>query len=98
MRVSGRDSDELRRFLRGWFGTIAFVRQNKAETVRITRANTRLSEPVADKVYDIEMPMFLTSGHFDPAALKAVLQSLVDLGEITAIPADAALVTDKFLP
>ena len=29
-------TDALRRFLRGWFKTIAFIRANKAETVKIT--------------------------------------------------------------
>jgi NitT/TauT family transport system substrate-binding protein len=89
---------ELRAFLKGWFETVAFMRANKDETVAITSKVTRLSPEIAARVYDIQKPMFLTDGHFDPEAVKVVKQSIVELGQAETVPADDALFTEKFLP
>src|SRR6185503_15358528 len=87
---------ELRGFLKGWFETVEFMRANKEETVRITAKVTRLSPEVAARAYDIEKPMFLTKGRFDPEAVKVVKQSLIDLGQVETMPPDDQLFTEKF--
>jgi NitT/TauT family transport system substrate-binding protein len=89
---------ELRAFLKAWFETVAFMRANKDETVAITSKVTRLSPEIAARVYDIQKPMFLTDGHFDPEAVKVVKQSIVELGQAETVPPDDALFTEKFLP
>jgi len=89
---------ELRAFLKAWFETVEFMRANKDETVAITSKVTRLSPEIAARVYDIQKPMFLTDGHFDPEAVKVVKQSIVELGQAETVPADDALFTEKFLP
>ena len=89
---------ELRGFLKGWYETVEFMRANKEETVRITSKVTRLSPEVAARAYDIEKPMFLTNGRFDPEAVKVVKQSLMDLGQVETMPPDDQLFTEKFLP
>ena len=90
--------DELRGFLKGWYETIAFTRANRDETIRITREITKLPQPIAERVYDIETPMFPVDGHFDRDAVKVVKQSLVDMGAVNSPPSDQALFTEKFLP
>jgi len=90
--------DQLRGFLKGWYETIAYTRANRDETIRITREITKLPQPIAEKVYDIETPMFPVDGHFDRDAVKVVKQSLVDMGQVDKPPADEALFTEKFLP
>ena len=90
--------DQLRGFLRGWYETIAYTQKNKAETIRITRTITNASQELAARIYDIEMPMFPTDGHFDREALKVVKQSLVDMGAVDKVPTDEILFTEKFLP
>jgi ABC-type nitrate/sulfonate/bicarbonate transport system substrate-binding protein len=90
--------DQLRGFLKGWYETVAFSRANRDETIRITRQITKLPQPIAEKVYDIEMPMFPTDGHFDREAVKVVKQSLIDMGQVDKAPTDEALFTEKFLP
>jgi ABC-type nitrate/sulfonate/bicarbonate transport system substrate-binding protein len=96
--VMAKRPDELRGFLKGWYETIAFTRANRDETIRITRQITKLPQPIAEKVYDIETPMFPTDGHFDRDAVKVVKQSLVDMGQVDKPPADELLFTEKFLP
>src|SRR5262245_57308422 len=90
--------DQLRGFLKGWYETIAFTRANRDETIRITREITKLPQPIAEKVYDIETPMFPTDGHFDRDAVKVVKQSLIDMGKVDKLPTDELLFTEKFLP
>jgi NitT/TauT family transport system substrate-binding protein len=90
--------DQLRRFLRGWFDAIAFMKANKEETVRITQKDTKLPDAIAAKVYDMEIQTFFDDGHFDRAKLAAVKQSLADLGLVSTLPPDDALITEAFLP
>jgi NitT/TauT family transport system substrate-binding protein len=90
--------DQLRRFLRGWFDAIAFMKANKEETVRITQKDTKLPDAIAAKVYDMEIQTFFDDGHFDRAKLAAVKQSLADLGLVSTLPPDDALITEAFMP
>ena len=90
--------DELRRFLRAWFETTAFMKSHKAETLRITEKVTHLPDDIASKTYDAEMPTFFSDGHFDRKKLAAVQQALIDVGVIDKTVPDSQLVTEKFLP
>ncbi len=88
----------LRRFLKGWYETVAYANSHKAETIRYSQAVTLLPDDLASKVYDIEMKTFSTDGHFDPAGVEAVKQAMLDLGVVTAKPADKTIFTEAFLP
>jgi ABC-type nitrate/sulfonate/bicarbonate transport system substrate-binding protein len=90
--------DALRRFIKAWFASVAFMRSHKAETVAISRALNHYDEEVATREYDTVMPMFLTSGHFDRAALKVLQASFVDMGMFKDPPDMAKLYTEAYLP
>ena len=89
--------DTLRKFLRGFFETVRYMKDHKAETVKITQKATKLPDDIAAKGYDLEMPTFFTDGHFDRKKLAAVQQSLVDLKLIDHAYSDDQLITEKFL-
>jgi ABC-type nitrate/sulfonate/bicarbonate transport system substrate-binding protein len=89
--------DTLRRFLKGWYETIAWARDHKTEAIKHSQTETLLSDDLAVKVYDIEMPTFSADGHFDPKAVAAVEKAMLDLGTIAAIPDDKTLFTEEFL-
>ena len=90
--------DTLRKFLAGYFETIRYMKDHKAETVKITQKATRLPDAIAAKGYDLEMPTLFTDGHFDRKKLAAVQQSLVDLKLIDHAAPDDQIITEKFLP
>jgi len=90
--------DELRRFLRAWFETIRFMKDNKAETIRITQKATKLSDEIAAKIYDAEMPLLFLDGHFDRKKLAAVKQALIDVGVVDKAAPDDELINESFLP
>jgi NitT/TauT family transport system substrate-binding protein len=95
--IMNEHPDTLRQFLRGYFETIRYMKDHKAETVKITQKATQLRDDIAAQGYDLEMPTFFTDGHFDRKKLAAVQQSLIDLKLIDhAFPEDA-LITEKFL-
>ena len=56
-----------------------------------------MPDDLASKVYDTELPTFSTDGRFDPVAMEAVKQALIDLGQLKEKPENAAVLTEEFL-
>lgn len=90
--------EDLRKFLAGWFETIAFMRKNKPQSVRIATEVTHVSPEIIDRVYDQVMPMFSDDGRFDPKALAVLRHSFVELNLLPTEPDMSKLYTEKFLP
>jgi ABC-type nitrate/sulfonate/bicarbonate transport system substrate-binding protein len=89
--------DVVRRFLKGWFDTIAFMRHNKDETISASRARTNFSAQVEGKQYDLVMPMFSDTGRFEPSALATIQRSFVDLQLTDREPELMRYCTEQFL-
>src|SRR5262245_23534243 len=90
--------DMVRNFLKGWFETIAFMRANKAETVKIAMQVMEKDQEISSRVYDELMPMFSDTGKFDPKALATLSKSYVELKLLPAEPDMSKLYTEEFLP
>jgi NitT/TauT family transport system substrate-binding protein len=90
--------DEVRRFLAGWFETIAFMRANKDEAMRIATPVMGVSPEIASRVYDEVMPMFSADGRFNPKALATLSRSFVEMGLLPTEPDMSKLYTEAFLP
>ena len=97
--LTARNPDALRRFLAGWFETIAFMHANRARTLEITQDVLHLSPEITARLYDEVMPDFFSAdGRFNPRALATLQRSFVEMGMLTAPPDMAPLVTEQFLP
>jgi len=90
--------DTVRRFLRGWFMTVAYVKTHKAETVHDSAAALHLSEALVAKLYDVEVPALSANGTFDPASVAAVAASLKELGILDSVPDPKTLYSTRFVP
>jgi NitT/TauT family transport system substrate-binding protein len=90
--------DAIRRFLKAWFETIAFMRQDKTDAVRVARTITGFSQPVEDREYDLVMPMFSADGKFPPSAMAVVQSSFVELQLLDKEPDLTKYYTEEFLP
>ena len=88
----------LTAFLQGWFETIAFMRANKAKSVAIAMTVMGTDATTTSGIYDELMPMFTNDGHFDPAALKVLSRSFVEMKTLPAEPDMSKLYTEAFLP
>jgi ABC-type nitrate/sulfonate/bicarbonate transport system substrate-binding protein len=90
--------EALRGFLKGWFETIAFMRGNKTETVRIAKDVMGTDEPTTGAIYDELVPMFSSTGKFDPKALAVLSRSFVEMKTLPSEPDMSKLYTEAFLP
>jgi NitT/TauT family transport system substrate-binding protein len=90
--------DQLRRFLKGWFETIAFMRAHKDETVRIAMPVLDTDARLTSEIYDELMPMFTDNGHFDPEALAVLSRSFVEMNALPEAPDMSKLTTEALLP
>ena len=89
---------DLRRFLKGWFETIAFMRGHKDETTRIAMPVIGTDARLTGEIYDELMPMFTDDGHFDPQALAVLRRSFVEMKTLPQEPDMSKLITEAFLP
>jgi NitT/TauT family transport system substrate-binding protein len=97
-RMVREKPDAIRRFLQGWFETIAFMRANRDATVRASQERTHFSTAVEAQQYDLVMPMFSATGVFEPSALATLQRSFVDLKLIDKEPDLTKFCTEQFLP
>jgi len=90
--------EALRKFLAGWFETIAFMRKEKAKTIEIACHVMGTDEPTTARIYDAMMPMFNDDGRFKPKALAVLSRSYVDMKTLPAEPDMRKLINESFLP
>jgi NitT/TauT family transport system substrate-binding protein len=90
--------EALRKFLKGWFETVRFMRANKAEAVEIAKDVINKDADITAHTYDTLMPMFSDDGRFDPKAMAVLAKSYVELNVLPAEPDPKQLVNDSFLP
>jgi len=57
-----KQPDLLRRFLRAWFKTVAFMKANKDFTVKSEMKTVDVRESIAAKIYDTQIGSFSTDG------------------------------------
>ena len=93
-----KSPDTVRRFLRGWFKTAAFMRDNRAQTVASVAKTMNLPEKVIDIAYEDELKMLSFDGAFSPKALEVIRSSLKDLGIIDTAPEISQLFAPGFQP
>lgn len=93
-----RRPDLLRRFLRGWFHTIAFLRANRDFTIASEERTIQVRRSVLEKLYDTEVSGFSTDGAWDPEAIDVIRASLKELGILPAVPDAKAIHSDMFVP
>jgi hypothetical protein len=88
----------LRRFLRGWFKTIAFMKANKDFVVTSESKTIEVKPGIAAKIYDAQIAGFSVDGAWSPAAIDVIRHSLKELGILPAVPEAKAIYNDQFVP
>ncbi len=89
--------DLVKRFLAGWFETIAWIKANKDKSVEISARVLKLPPEIVSRAYDEEIGMMQDNGRFDPEAVKVIKKSLVDMRILDSEPTDDQMFTTKFL-
>jgi NitT/TauT family transport system substrate-binding protein len=92
------NKDQVRRFVKAFFETIAFMRANRAETIAIGAKAMHMDPSIVARAYDEQMGMLSPDGVFRPAALETLARSWVDLGILPTKPDTSALYVTEFVP
>jgi len=96
--IIAQNPDAVRRFLKGWYATVAFMKSHKAETVQVASDVIGFSLAIADRSYDSLISQYSTDGRFEPKEIDKLVSSFVDL-KVVEHPADVAkFYTEEFLP
>jgi NitT/TauT family transport system substrate-binding protein len=90
--------DTVEAFLKGFFASVAYMREHKAESVSIAAEALHQSPAVIEKNYDLLMPQMSSDGVFDPVALKTIKSSFIDMQILKATPSDDEILTSRFIP
>lgn len=92
--------DAVRRFVRGWFETVAYARGHEAETVAFAQEALGVRPSVAAKVFDQLIPsnFFSRDGVIAPRTLATMGESFVALKLLPQKQDLSRFVTDRFLP
>lgn len=92
-----KDPDVMRRFLKGWYETIAFMKSNKATIVEIGAKVMGDSTGVVARTYDSLMAKFSTNGKFDPRAIQMLRSSFIELKTLEGVADLTKFYTERFL-
>jgi ABC-type nitrate/sulfonate/bicarbonate transport system substrate-binding protein len=95
---AAQSPDAVRAFLAGWFDTIPYMQQHRAETIAILQRSAEISPALAARDFDELSGMFNRTGHFEPKALAVLARSFVEMGMLPQAPDMQALITEQFLP
>ena len=93
-----KNPDAVRRFLRAWYETIAWMNANKEETIAIIGKTSRTPPPLLGPVYEAHKKEFSTDGRFNRKALEYIKDSLITLKILDDAPDMNKLFTEEFLP
>ena len=90
--------EDVKRFLRGWFKVVKYMKDNKDATIKSIAHTMRLSEKVIAEAYDIELGMMSFDGQFDMQALQSIRTSLKELGITEVEPNIDDMYVKGFVP
>jgi NitT/TauT family transport system substrate-binding protein len=96
--IVAQNPDLVARFLKGFFASIIFMKNNKEKTTEIATRILHQSPAVMGRTWDYEISMLETDGHFDPEALAVLKDSFIGMGILQEKPADDQILTTRFLP
>jgi NitT/TauT family transport system substrate-binding protein len=90
--------DRVERFLKAWFGAVAYMVANKEKSSVISAHALNMDTAVVERAYDVDMPYLSKDGTFDPKGIDVLRDSFVQLGILDKPPTDDQMLTTRFLP
>lgn len=93
-----KNPDLVRRFLKAYFVSVAYMKTHKQETDAIAVSALKESPTSASKTYDYLVSALSDNGTFDPKAVAVLKQSFVEMNILKTVPPDSELFTTQFVP
>ena len=93
-----KNPDLVRRFLKGYFASVAYMKTHKEETDAVAVSALKETPTSASKTYDYLISALSDDGTFDPKAVQVLKQSFVEMDILKTVPTDSELYTAEFVP
>jgi len=93
-----RNPDAVRRFLKGWFESVDYMKAHKAESVATAAEVLGFPAEIASRMYDELKPAFSTDGRLRKEPLDKLFESFVELGTLDKSVDITKLYTEQYLP
>jgi len=93
-----KQPDAIRAFIAGWIETVDYMRQHKAETVKIESGVNQFDPAVMSREYDLTIGMFTKDCRFDADSLATLKRSFRETKLVAGEPDMAKLYTEAYLP
>jgi ABC-type nitrate/sulfonate/bicarbonate transport system substrate-binding protein len=93
-----QNPDAVRRFLKGWYKSVGFMKSHKTESVQLASQVLNWSPAVTERCYDRTVAHFSLTGKFEAPALDKLRASFVDLKLLDPSADMSKLYTEQFLP
>ena len=93
-----RNPDAVRRFLKGWYETVDFMKSHKPETVAIAAKVMGNSTSVQSSVYDRLVGKLSSTGKFSLQAIETLKASFIATKSVDQSVDMKKLYTEEFLP
>jgi ABC-type nitrate/sulfonate/bicarbonate transport system substrate-binding protein len=93
-----KNPELVRRFLKGYFASIAYMKTHKEETDAVAVSALKETPTSASKTYDYLISALSNDGTFHSKAVQMLKQSFVDMGILKTVPPDTELFTTQFVP
>jgi ABC-type nitrate/sulfonate/bicarbonate transport system substrate-binding protein len=97
-RFIDQHPDLLKRFLKGWFQSVAYMKAHPDVGIKVVAENFKIDPAAVAKAYPIEMKMLSDDGTFDAAGMEVIRHSLLELHLVDRLPEMSDLYTDRFVP
>ncbi len=96
--IIAKKPDLVRRFLKGYFAAVAFMKTHKKETDAVAVSALKETPTSASKTYDYLISALSSDGTFNPKAVQVLKQSFVEMHILKTLPPDSELFTTAFVP
>jgi ABC-type nitrate/sulfonate/bicarbonate transport system substrate-binding protein len=90
--------DAVRAFVAGWLETVDYMREHKAETVKLLSALNHFDETVMAREYDLTIGMFTKDCRFDAESMATLKRSFHDMQLVDGEIDVSKLYTEAYLP
>jgi len=97
-KLTESNPDALRRFLKGWFEAVGYMKAHRDESLSIGAKATDNTPAVLGRSYDALMSKFSTDGKFHRDGLDTLAKSFIELKTLDHPVDMSTLYTEKFLP
>ena len=92
--------DVLRRFLKGWYQTVAYMKkpENREKSIEVMARVLKISKSAATIGFDADVKAMSDDGAWDMKGLDVVRKSLPGFGLLDYVPEAKELINDQFVP